>query len=349
MEEKIFHILSIPEWDEAVQRGEYDPRSLEAKGYIHCSSVQQVCRVADFNFLDQKELLLLEIAPERVISEVKWENTEGGQEEFPHIYGPLNLSAIQRVYDFNAKEGHFNLPECMVDSPELSSEILVLFDIDGTLVTSEYRTPKIAFMKAIEEVFGVDVSAENIVMHGNTDPLILQEMAGRGDISTTRVNRNLKKLESAVIRHFYNVSRREKFQALKGVRELLIQLEEMGIPCALVTGNFASIGWWKLHAAKLDQYFVCGAFGSDHAQRSQLAKMAVEIAEQKLGFKRDTGKIVMIGDAIADMEAAKGIGAKAIGVTTGAFTRQQLKDANADIVLKDLENTEKLLKLIKKA
>jgi uncharacterized protein (DUF952 family) len=114
----ILHITTRAEWREAQQRGEYRAPSLESEGFIHCSTAKQVVHVANAFYRGKKDLVLLVIDETRVRPEVKREAPAGApapgisqDDQFPHIYGALNLDAVVQVADFEAGEdGAFQLP-----------------------------------------------------------------------------------------------------------------------------------------------------------------------------------------------------------------------------------------------
>ncbi len=107
----IFHITKRAEWERAKQEGTYQAPSLASEGFIHCSKDDQVIRTANRLFSGQMGLVLLEIDTHRVKAEIRYENCEGGQEEFPHIYGALDLDAVVRVLTFEPGEnGSFAMP-----------------------------------------------------------------------------------------------------------------------------------------------------------------------------------------------------------------------------------------------
>jgi uncharacterized protein (DUF952 family) len=82
---------------------------LDSEGFIHCSLAHQVVGVANDRFRGQQGLVLLQIDTVRVTAEIKYEGTN--EALFPHIYGPLNMEAIIKVYDFVPdKHGLFQLP-----------------------------------------------------------------------------------------------------------------------------------------------------------------------------------------------------------------------------------------------
>jgi len=108
----IFHITSAADWQAAQSQGLYAADSLASQGFIHCSKRDQIPGVASRYYQGQHGLVLLAIAPARVEPEIRFENLEGGDELFPHIYGPLNLDAVTAVLPFKpGPEGNFSLPE----------------------------------------------------------------------------------------------------------------------------------------------------------------------------------------------------------------------------------------------
>jgi uncharacterized protein (DUF952 family) len=107
----IFHITTRAEADKARLAGEYIPAAFRRDGFIHCSYARQLTRVADANFRGRSDLVLLEIDRARVECDVLDENLEGGSDLFPHIYGPLPMSAVRAIIDFPCRpDGTFALP-----------------------------------------------------------------------------------------------------------------------------------------------------------------------------------------------------------------------------------------------
>lgn len=107
----IFHITSRAEADEARRAGTYVAAAFERDGFIHCSYARQLTRVADERFRGRSDLVLLEIDRARVGCAVVDENLEGGSDLFPHVYGPLPMSAVTSVIDFPCRpDGTFELP-----------------------------------------------------------------------------------------------------------------------------------------------------------------------------------------------------------------------------------------------
>jgi len=104
----IFHITKHEDWEAAQTKGEYIAESLATEGFIHCSTLNQVLPVAENFYKGQNNLILLMIEPTLLSSDLKWEAPSGGTpppgvpegEQFPHVYGPINIDAVVSALDF---------------------------------------------------------------------------------------------------------------------------------------------------------------------------------------------------------------------------------------------------------
>jgi uncharacterized protein (DUF952 family) len=109
--QSIFHITQRQQWEAAQRQSIYRCDSLDTEGFIHCSTLAQVVRVANSFYRGQSGLMLLEIASDRLRSKLQYDVIETG-EAFPHLYGPLNIDAVIQVLDFAPQaDGSFALPE----------------------------------------------------------------------------------------------------------------------------------------------------------------------------------------------------------------------------------------------
>jgi len=107
----IYHITPSQDWESARAAGIYQADSLSSEGFIHCSTREQVIATANRFYRARAGLVLLCIEPERLTAPVKYENLEGGQPLFPHIYGPLNLDAVSAALSFPPQaDGAFEFP-----------------------------------------------------------------------------------------------------------------------------------------------------------------------------------------------------------------------------------------------
>lgn len=107
----IYHITYPAFWQKALRDGQYIPEGFEQDGFIHCSKMEQIAGVGQNYYAGQSDLLILGINPDKLTSKLVFENLIGGEELFPHIYGPLNLDAVESTADFGVKaDGTFEFP-----------------------------------------------------------------------------------------------------------------------------------------------------------------------------------------------------------------------------------------------
>jgi uncharacterized protein (DUF952 family) len=111
----IFHITSRDVWTQAEQGGTYQHESLQTEGFIHCSTPEQVVKVANHYYRGQTGLVLLCIDTDKLASEVRFEDASGKQfdpgEQFPHIYGPINVESVLKVINWEpGLDGRFGVP-----------------------------------------------------------------------------------------------------------------------------------------------------------------------------------------------------------------------------------------------
>jgi uncharacterized protein (DUF952 family) len=111
----LLHITQAEQWEQAKIIGRYHADSLDTEGFIHCSEANQIVKVANRFFFNQKGLVILFIDADKVKAEVRYEEAEIG-ELFPHIYGELNIDAVFQAIAFESgKDGLFELPQEVVD------------------------------------------------------------------------------------------------------------------------------------------------------------------------------------------------------------------------------------------
>lgn len=94
----LFHVTRQSAWDAAIEDGTYRGDTLETEGFIHCSTETQLPRVVRERFAGEAGLVVLRIDPRWIVHEVRYENLEGGDDLFPHIYGELDVGAVNCVF-----------------------------------------------------------------------------------------------------------------------------------------------------------------------------------------------------------------------------------------------------------
>ena len=93
----IFHIAQAKDVDQAAQSGVYRCDSIAAEGFIHCCKPEQLKGVIERYYSGVTGLLLLHIDSDQLQPELVYENTVGGEELFPHVYGEINMDAVVQI------------------------------------------------------------------------------------------------------------------------------------------------------------------------------------------------------------------------------------------------------------
>jgi phosphoglycolate phosphatase-like HAD superfamily hydrolase len=219
---------------------------------------------------------------------------------------------------------------------------LVLFDIDKTLIDRSI-CHHVAFSYAFKKVYGVTVDISIINYAGMTDPQIAVEVLKCIGLSENLIKAKLDECMEAIVDYFEKNAQRENIHALDGAKELLDALENKAI-IGLITGNLESIALEKMRKAGLSRYFKVGGFGSDNINRTELVKTAIKRATDNYDFRGS--EIFVIGDTPRDIKAGFESGAKTVGVATGRYSKDELKDSDADFVFDNLTDKKEILNVI---
>jgi phosphoglycolate phosphatase len=208
----------------------------------------------------------------------------------------------------------------------------VLFDIDGTLITTGGASDR-AWKRAFKELQDVDVDVPAVTGKGVPDPavgkVVFEKALGREptqEEADALMRRRLDHLPE-------EVENSPGFKVQDCVVELLEKLIEDGVLLGLTTGNVEEAAHIKLQRANLNRFFSFGGYGSDSPDRTELTKKALERAELVSGRSLDPSNCFSCGDTPRDVEAGHGAGIRVTGVATGEFTVDELKEAGADAVV----------------
>jgi phosphoglycolate phosphatase len=205
----------------------------------------------------------------------------------------------------------------------------ILFDIDGTLLVTG-GAGAVAWQRAFRELYGVDADIEEHTHAGMTDPeiaeIVFREVVGRDGEEAERAEAiagYLSHLEDAV-------GESSGYRVMPGIEELLPKLVERGVLLGIVTGNIESAAHIKLARGNLNRFFAFGGYGSDSRDRTELTRKALERGAAVAGGPLDPATTVAVGDTPRDVEAGHGAGIRVVGVATGSYSVQELRDAAAD-------------------
>ncbi len=107
----IYHITSRDAWHQAQLARSYSAPSLATEGFIHASTHQQIVDTANRYYQGKEGLVILEIDTDLLASPLRFEEAPGLGQQFPHIYGLLQVAAVARVLDFSPQaDGRFQMP-----------------------------------------------------------------------------------------------------------------------------------------------------------------------------------------------------------------------------------------------
>lgn len=201
-----------------------------------------------------------------------------------------------------------------------------IFDIDGTLLNSRDAVHYFAFLNAIREIFGVEANTDGIHMHGNTDIGILRAVAQRAGIPAPALEAELSRIIDRMCREVEANSKDLRPELCPSVRELVSSLHDRGKILGVATGNFETIGWAKLRAAGLRDYFTFGAFSDPHETRQAIFQHALTLAHKVL----PDASVLLFGDTPADISAARANGIPVIAFATGIFPLAELERHSPD-------------------
>jgi phosphoglycolate phosphatase-like HAD superfamily hydrolase len=212
---------------------------------------------------------------------------------------------------------------------------IFLFDIDGTLLLTGGAGRR-SFERAFAEVTGRPDALRDISFGGMTDKAIARAGLQAAGIEVT--DERIEKLFDAYLRALSDeLARTPKYTIMPGVHDLLSALKGIAnVAIGLGTGNLKRGAEAKLKVGQLWEHFSFGGFGCDHELRAELLRAGAERGAEQLGVPLAACRVVVIGDTVRDVDAAKEIGAECVGVETGGIEAAVLTARGAHAVYRDL-------------
>ena len=242
---------------------------------------------------------------------------------------------------------------------------LVLFDIDGTLIT-DGGAARAAYGAALEAVYGYRGDLQRYDFSGRTDPQITHMVLHDFGLSAEEIDASMDTLWSVYLEHL-ETNAPGRVRALPGVVALLDALAaDAQVTLALLTGNIEPGARIKLGAVSfraqrgipngggclapldmtLNRYFPFGAFGSDSPRREELPPIAVARAAAATGIDFAARDVVIVGDSIYDVRCGVPHDATTIAIASGKTAAELLRAENPHHLFESAEEKEALLAAI---
>jgi phosphoglycolate phosphatase-like HAD superfamily hydrolase len=212
--------------------------------------------------------------------------------------------------------------------------LLLLFDIDGTLLISAADAHRDAIHEALRAVHGVTKpQRRGMEVAGRTDADIARNLLVGAGISATQIDERADDVRIAACEAYARLVPEDlSANVAAGMTELLARLAERDdTRLALVTGNYEPIARLKLRAAGIGQYFERGqgGFGSDHEDRAMLPQIARRRAGGDEGQEWPRAQTAVIGDTPRDIACARADGVRVVAIATGPYGPEDLRQADA--------------------
>ncbi len=223
---------------------------------------------------------------------------------------------------------------------------IVLFDIDGTLLTAG-NGARDSFSRALSEAAGRPISPDGYSFVGRTDPQIARDILSGHGVEGEALEAGIPRTIDLYLRYFSKaLPGMRTARLLPGTRELLQALAgRPGVHTALLTGNVERGARLKLKHFNIDTFFdfSISCFGSDDADRYRLPPIAIERARRVLGREIGPADLVIVGDSEHDIRCAHAVGARAVAVASGWTPIGELRALQPEALLPDFTDTGRAL------
>ena len=217
---------------------------------------------------------------------------------------------------------------------------LVLFDVDGTLLSSGRRGLE-SFSEALRRTFGTEGDVASYRFEGRLDPVIVFELMRDAGITEDVIVERRPAALSLYLDLLEQALSADPPALKPGVADLVSRVSASPkVVSALLTGNVQRGARIKLTAAGLWDHFLFGVFGDEAPRRVDLGPIALARALERTGLAYSPDQTVVVGDARADVECGRAIGARVVAVATGRTSVEELRAAGADIVLSSFADVE---------
>lgn len=219
---------------------------------------------------------------------------------------------------------------------------LILFDIDGTLLTCGRQAAPL-FYSTLIEVYGTAGPVDGYDFGGKTDPQIVYELMSAAGLSTDAIGTGLPHVRDLYLDRLDEKLHADGMRLLPGVGETLERLAGRDdVTLGLLTGNWERGARIKLSRFELNHYFPFGGFGDDGIARHELVPAALDRAARSTGRHFAPHEALIVGDTVHDISCAQAHGVPVLAVATGHTQVSVLEAAGANWVAADLHHAARI-------
>lgn len=221
---------------------------------------------------------------------------------------------------------------------------LYLFDIDGTLLSAR-GLGRVAYRRALEQVFGTAGALDSYDLRGKTDPRIVRDVMTAAGISRETIDARAAECFSVYVAELETLLGDGSIvEVMPGIPRLVEALAARAdTVVGLLTGNIEPGARLKLRPTGLLPRFRVGAFGSDDADRRRLPAIACARARALVGHDFAFDRVTILGDTPHDVDCARACGAVAVAVATGRYPAAELAACGPDLLFDDFGDVERAL------
>ena len=213
---------------------------------------------------------------------------------------------------------------------------IVLFDLDGTVLTFEGPSPgpgRTALDRAMRDLYAKEDATRGLRVAGGTDRALARAMIERvGSADDDSIDRVI----ASYVEHLGLLLKTRRYRPVGDVAGVVASLRARGAGVGVATGNVRAGARLKLASAGLASAFdlTMGGFGCDAEPRAEIVRIAVQRCRGALGDGASEIRVVVVGDTEHDVRAARAVGARAVGVAMNEASGAELVAAGADAIVR---------------
>jgi phosphoglycolate phosphatase-like HAD superfamily hydrolase len=229
--------------------------------------------------------------------------------------------------------------------PKKTPKKLALFDIDGTLVGAtqtgiEYW--KLRLSAVFERVYEIPISFPLNVhdYNGMVDKKLMHQIATKLGISDETFQNKFPQARNvfhSFLKHAVDDKKITYDVIPDAIALMQLLVKYQTVHYGLITGNIEANGWLKLESAGIHDMFTFGVFGDNADERVELVHEAIRKFNASADAPITPADVIVVGDTVHDIHAAKAAGAIALGVASGVTNSvDDLRNAGADLAVSSL-------------